>query len=155
MKVLSKSCAQNDAALGLLPAEGNLYGIRSSGGAGNGGTVFELSPSQNGWIFNILYSFNGPVGRGPFSPLLLDGAGNLYGTTLAGGAFQQGAVFKLTNSNGLWTYTSLHDFSGGSDGRSPYGHLLLDADGNLYGTAGWGGGNGDGVVWELTDLSPR
>ena len=139
----------------IADAAGNLYGTTSSGGAGNGGTVFELSPSQNGWVFNILYSFNGPSGRGPFSPLLMDAAGNLYGTTLAGGAFQQGAVFKLTNSNGVWTYASVHDFSGGNDGRSPYGHLLLDADGNLYGTAGWGGANDDGVVWELTGLSLR
>jgi uncharacterized repeat protein (TIGR03803 family) len=134
----------------VMDSAGNLYGTTSAAGAGNGGVVFELSPSQSGWTFNVLYSFPGPPGRGPFGPLLLDSAGNLYGTTLAGGSFQQGAVFKLTNSNGVWTYNSLHDFTNGSDGRSPYGHLLLDTSGNLYGTAGWGGSSGNGVVWEIT-----
>jgi uncharacterized repeat protein (TIGR03803 family) len=134
----------------VMDATGNLYGTTSSGGSGNGGTVFELSPSGSGWTFNVLYSFAGPPGRGPFGPVLLDSAGNLYGTTLAGGAYQQGAVFKLTHSNGIWTYSSLHDFTNGSDGRSPNGHLLFDANGNLYGTAGWGGATGNGVVWEIT-----
>jgi uncharacterized repeat protein (TIGR03803 family) len=134
----------------VMDAAGNLYGTTSSGGSGGGGTVFELSPSQGGWVFNVLYSFTGPIGRGPFSPVLMDGAGNLYGTTMSGGAYQQGAVFKLTYSNGSWTYTSLHDFTAGSDGRAPYGHLIFDADGNLYGTAGWGGSSNNGVVWEIT-----
>jgi uncharacterized repeat protein (TIGR03803 family) len=133
-----------------MDTSGNLYGTTSAGGPNGGGVVFELSPSQGGWVFNTLYSFNAPPGRGSFGPLLLDSAGNLYGTVLAGGAPQQGAVFKLTNVGGVWTYTSLHDFTGGSDGRSPYGHLLLDSSGNLYGTAGWGGSDGDGVVWKIT-----
>jgi uncharacterized repeat protein (TIGR03803 family) len=150
-----------DGSDGALPrcdliedASGNLYGTTSVGGSGGGGTafggtVFELTPSQGDWVFTVLYSFPGP-GKGPFSPLLMDATGNLYGTTLGGGAHQQGSVFKLTHSNGNWTYTSLHDFTGGSDGRALYGHLLLDANGNLYGTAGWGGTTGNGVVWEIT-----
>jgi len=80
----------------------------------------------------------------------MDASGNLDGTTLGGGAFQQGSVFKLTHSNGSWTYTALHDFTSGNDGRSPYGQLIFDAAGNLYGTAGWGGSDGKGVVWEIT-----
>ncbi len=132
-----------------MDSAGNLYGTTSGGGPNSGGTVFELSPSDNGWTFSVLHSFNGPPNRGSFGPLLLDPAGNLYGTTLAGGASQQGAVFKLTNSGGVWTYTSLHDFTGGADGRSPYGHLLLDSSGNLYGTAGWGGNADSGVVWKI------
>ncbi|MGA2686713.1 MAG: choice-of-anchor tandem repeat GloVer-containing protein [Candidatus Korobacteraceae bacterium] len=134
----------------ILDAVGNLYGTTPDGGSGNSGTVFELAHSEGGWVFSVLYSFTGPISRGPWGPVLMDAGGNLYGTTLAGGAFQQGSVFKLTHSNGSWTYTSLHDFTGDSDGRSPYGHLIFDANGNLYGTAGWGGANGDGVVWEVT-----
>jgi len=134
----------------IVDALGNLYGTTSYGGLGNGGTVFELAHTQSGWVFNILYSLVGPIGRGSFSPLLMDAAGNLYGTTVGGGAFQQGSVFKLTYSQGGWTYNDLHDFTAGSDGRAPYGALIVDASGNLYGTAGWGGSNGNGVVWEIT-----
>ncbi len=133
----------------IMDAAGNLYGTTSVGGPGVGGTVWELSPSDGGWTSSVIYSFPGST-FGPFSPVLMDAAGNLYGTTLAGGAYQQGSVFKLTNSNGAWTYTTLHDFSNGSDGRSPYGHLILDSSGNLYGTAGWGGSTNHGVIWEIT-----
>ena len=86
----------------------------------------------------------------------MDGAGNLYGPT-ANGGLGFGTVFKLTPSNGGWTYTSLHDFTGGSDGAFPSA-LVFDANGNLYGTGGWkqrsscpsGGGYGCGVIWEIT-----
>jgi uncharacterized repeat protein (TIGR03803 family) len=80
----------------------------------------------------------------------MDTAGNLYGTTLGGGTFGEGSVFKLSPSQGGWVYTSLHDFTGGSDGRAPYGHLVVDVNGNLYGTAGWGGSAGYGTIWEIT-----
>lgn len=133
----------------IMDSAGNLYGTTSVGGPGVGGTVWETSPSGSGWNFSVIYSFPGST-FGPFSPVLMDAAGNLYGTTLAGGASQQGSVFKLTHTDGGWTYTSLHDFTGGSDGRSPYGHLVFDASGNLYGTAGWGGSTGNGLVWEIT-----
>jgi hypothetical protein len=64
----------------------------------------------------------------------------LYGTTVLVGAYRQGNVFKLTPSNGGWTYTSLHDFTGG-DGRQPFGQVTFDANGNLYGTATMAGAN--------------
>ena len=79
----------------------------------------------------------------------MDKDGNIYGTTLRGGANNQGTVFKLTNSNGLWTQTILHDFTGASDGGAPYGNVVMDSKGNLYGTASTGG-QGYGVVWEIT-----
>jgi len=132
----------------IIDAAGNLYGTTAFGGSGGGGTVWELSPSNGSWTFSVIYSFPGST-LGPAGPVLMDAAGNLYGTSLAGGTYQQGSVFKLTHSGG-WTYTSLHDFTNGSDGRSPYGHLIFDANGNLCGTAGWGGGSGNGVVWEIT-----
>ena len=91
---------------------GNLYGNSFLGGEYNGGTVFELSPSNGGWVFNVIYNF---TGTGPWASLSVDAAGNLYGTTTGSGAFGRGNVFKLTPSDGGWTYTSLHDFTGGSD----------------------------------------
>ncbi len=79
----------------------------------------------------------------------MDGAGNLYGTTGCDGLYESGNVFKLTPSKGGWTYTSLHDFTGGSDGGSPFSNVIFDAVGNLYGTAYAGGSHGVGVVWEI------
>lgn len=96
-----------------------------------------------------------PPPYGPLSGLVMDQTGNLYGTTYADGAFGYGSVFKLTPANGDWTYVGLHDFKGGSDGRWPIGGVTLDANGNLYGTTGYGGLGGDcpygcGVVWQIT-----
>ena len=127
-----------------------------------GGTVFELSPSGNGWTFQVLYSFTGNAGCpqqqgcGPITALMMDGAGSLYGTTLEQGAFNFGTVFKLTNNNGSWTYTDLHDFTNGTDGGYPVSQVVMDANGNLYGTASQGGSGtacgtaGCGTVWEIT-----
>jgi uncharacterized repeat protein (TIGR03803 family) len=86
----------------------------------------------------------------------MDAAGNLYGTTTNGdGAYGYGSVFKLTPSSGGWTYTSLHDFTGGSDGGFPASNVVFDRNGNLYGTASSGGLSGCGplgcgLVWEIT-----
>jgi uncharacterized repeat protein (TIGR03803 family) len=137
----------------ILDHAGNLYGATSSGGSGNGGTVFQLVPSNDQWILNTLYSFIGPGnGRfvvGPVGDLFMDEAGALYGTAFADGAYGYGSVFKLTPGSGNWTYTSLHDFTGGSDGGNPYSNLVFDNLGNLYGTASIGGANGLGVVFEI------
>jgi uncharacterized repeat protein (TIGR03803 family) len=61
-----------------------------------------------------------------------------------------GSIFKLTPAAGGWTYTSLHDFTGGSDGGNPIGPVILDSDGNLYGTAQFGGADDKGTIWEIT-----
>ena len=81
----------------------------------------------------------------------MDAAGNLYGTTSGDGIYGWGNVFELTPSNGGWAYSSLHDFTGGSDGAYPYGNLAFDADGNIYGTTSIGGSPtcNCGVVWEI------
>ncbi len=135
----------------IADAAGNFYGATSVGGSGGGGTVFELTPSNGGWTFQLLYSFTGSGNTpGHLRNLALDAAGNLYGTTYSGGAYGLGSVFKLTPGNGVWTYTSLHDFTNGNDGSHPYSNVVVDANGNLYGTASAGGQNNYGDVWEIT-----
>lgn len=132
---------------------GNLYGGTSPNDSSTG-LAFELTPGSDGWIFAVVYSLS--FWR-PSARLVMDAAGNLYGTTSEGGAYGAGSVFKLTPSNDGWTYTSLHDFCPRvpcADGSFPVGSVVLDAKGNLYGTASGGGTscgiNGCGVVWEIT-----
>jgi uncharacterized repeat protein (TIGR03803 family) len=134
----------------IFDQSGNLYGATTSGGTGGGGTVFELTPlGNNNWMYTALYSFSGGTKCGPTGSLFIQ-AGSLYGITNCGGANHLGSVFKLTPSGGGWTYTSLHDFTGGTDGEIPFGNVVFDADGNIYGTASAGGSHGVGVVWEIT-----
>jgi uncharacterized repeat protein (TIGR03803 family) len=135
-------------------SKGNLYGTTVAGGAYEGGTVFELSPGSNGaWNEQILFSFNGGSDGGSLDggKLTLDSSGNLYGTCFSGGAYGFGIVFELSpGSNGIWTETILHSFSGGNDGSQPYNQsLALDADGNVYGITGGGGAHDYGIVFEL------
>jgi uncharacterized repeat protein (TIGR03803 family) len=141
----------------IFDNQGNLYGTTDSGGAGGAGTVFEMSPYSGNWQLNVLWSLLGN-GYGTFANLTMDAAGNLYGTGYKNGAHGYGYVFKLTSSSGGWTFTDLHDFTGGSDGSYPTGNVSLDANGNLYGTTSSGGNQvcdiyevvGCGVVWEIT-----
>ncbi len=139
----------------IMDASGNLYGSTISGGENNAGTVFELNLVNGIWTYNTIFaSFPdcSQGGCGPQGKLLMDAAGNLYGTTEGGGAYGYGTVFKLTRSNSRWTYTSLHDFTGRSDsgGAYPFGGVVRDANGNLYGTTDEGGTNDQGVVFEIT-----
>jgi len=139
----------------LFDPSGNLYGTTSTGGSNDGGgTVFELTTAYGGWTYNTIYNLSGCGQCGPQDKLVMDAAGNLYGTTYGLGHDGYGSVFKLTPSNGGWTYTSLHDFTGGTDGALPEGRLIFDSNGNLYGTASQGGTGcsslGCGVVYEIT-----
>jgi uncharacterized repeat protein (TIGR03803 family) len=133
----------------IFDQAGNLYGTTQFGGANGQGVAFEITSAGQ---FSVIYNFVGSAD--PNSGLTLDAAGNVYGTTLNGGAFQNGSVYKLSKTNGVWSYASLHDFTGGSDGRGPNCVVVFDASGNLYGTAELGGatcgGNGCGVVWQIT-----
>lgn len=144
----------------IFDQSGNLYGATQYGGSGGGGTVFELSPSGGSWTFTTLYGFIGSGGgraKGPVANLVMDSAGNLYGSTAGDGVYHFGSAFKLTHRTGGWTYTSLHDFTGGLDGGSLRSNLVFDSAGNLYSTASSGGtGNPTscvgscGVVWQIT-----
>jgi uncharacterized repeat protein (TIGR03803 family) len=126
---------------------GNLYGSTCCGDR-NGGTVFEISASGGNWVFNLAYDLVGE-GPGPQETLVRDAGGNLYGSSWGDGLYGQGAVFKLTPTAEGWTYTSLHDFTGGADGGNAEGNLVMDSAGNLYGTT-YEGGTGAGVVFEIT-----
>jgi uncharacterized repeat protein (TIGR03803 family) len=135
----------------VLDSKGNLYGTTSQrGGAANGGTVFELTPSGT---FTVLHSFTGaPDGSFPAAGVVLDSKGNLYGTTQQGGASGGGTVFKVTPSK---TETVLHSFDCGTDGCSPEAGVVLDSEDNLYGTTYFGGvgvhgKSGFGTVFKLT-----
>lgn len=130
---------------------GNLWGATVQGGANNGGVVYELTPSGSGWTFAKLFDFVESVNAGPYGKLMIDAAGNIYGTTQgnsSNGDF--GTAFKLTHSSNGWTETILHRFTGGTDGSTPYSNLVMDANGNLYGTTYQGGQFGFGVVFEIT-----
>ena len=139
-----------DSPMGSLIMEsaGNLYGTTSSGGTGNldDGTVFKLTPSGTE---SVLYSFgtNGSAdGADPMSGLIVDSAGNFYGTTEGGGGYDYGTVFKLTSSG---AETVLYSFTGGSDGEFPEHRLVMDSTGNFYGTTYSGGNDGIGTVFEV------
>jgi uncharacterized repeat protein (TIGR03803 family) len=82
--------------------------------------------------------------------LVMDAAGNLYGTTFCDGVHRDGSVFKLAPSSPYWTYTSLHDFTDGDDGANPISNVIFDPTGNLYGTDLFGAAVDSGVVWKIT-----
>ena len=135
----------------IIDAAGNLYGGTAAGGPGNGGTVWELSPSNGSWTFNVLSSFNAQIiGAGVQGRLAMDASGSLYGVTESEGAFGLGNLFKLTPSGGNWTYTNLHDFAGGNDGEDPLQGVTLDGNGNIFGTTSFGGVGNYGTIWEMT-----
>ena len=101
----------------------------------------------------VLYTFTGGLDGGqPYAGLITDQAGNLYGVTQTGGAYNKGTVFELTPSESGWTETVLYSFTGGADGAVPLGGLTTDGNGNLLGTASLGGGNNMvscGTLFEL------
>jgi len=127
----------------VMDSSGNLYGDNSNAGLYDGGVVFELSPSANGWTFSVLDT---PMG-GLFAPLSIDSSGDLYGTTETGGIYEMGLLFRLTF--GSWAEIDLYSFSQ-NDGNIPLSNVVLDASGNAYGTTSQGGTGNAGVVWKFT-----
>jgi uncharacterized repeat protein (TIGR03803 family) len=142
----------------VLDAAGNLYGATVFGGPTNSsgnGIIFELSPQTGGsWTESIVHSFNGNQAGGgqPIGSLIIDASGNLYGTASVGGSHESGTVFELIQkANGSWTEKLFHNFTDtGGDGASPYGGLIFDSSGNLYGTTRSGGAHNGGTVFEIT-----
>ena len=146
------------AYAGLIrDAAGNLYGQTEMGGSsrcgGGCGTVYQLSPTSDGkWKEHILHTFQARWdGSSPVGALLLDSAGNLYGTA-GGGKSGHGVVFRLSlGTDGRWRETVVYNIAGGADGDGPGGGVVMDKAGNLYGTTVAGGDpNCDcGVVYKL------
>jgi uncharacterized repeat protein (TIGR03803 family) len=137
----------------VFDGSGNMFGATTDGGQGGsngGGTVFELTPSGGNWTFNTLYALAGWGISGSFRDLLLDASGNIFATTHCDGQNDAGTVYELANSGGVWTYTELYTFTGGSDGLYSFSNLVADKEGNLYGTTKQGGANGYGVVFKVT-----
>jgi uncharacterized repeat protein (TIGR03803 family) len=134
---------------------GNLYGETQYGGS-NGiyaGTVYQLTNNGTGvWTKTIIHNFGGKNDGGiPEGGLIMDAAGNLYGTTEEGGTTGWGVVFELSpSSGGSWTENLLYSFLGGSDGATPFGGVIFDPAGNLYGTTEGGGSAQLGTVFKLT-----
>jgi uncharacterized repeat protein (TIGR03803 family) len=136
----------------IADAEGNLYGTASGGGPNNQGLVFELTPESDGtWFETTLFTFTGGADGGNIrGGLVMDGAGNLYGTSSAGGGSGFGVVFELMKGSTVpWREHVLHSFDSVSDGRFPNAGLIFDAAGNLYGDTYSGGEAGHGSVFKL------
>jgi uncharacterized repeat protein (TIGR03803 family) len=148
---------------------GNLYGTTYGGGVsptgainceGGCGTVFELSPANGSWTESVLYSFTGGKdGANPLGGLVMDSAGNLYGTTTIGGGSINcqtgcGTVFEISPSNGGWAEKVIYPFKGAGSGSTPSSTLYMNSAGVLYGNTPEGGsvkcGGGCGVVFRLT-----
>jgi hypothetical protein len=151
----------NPASNLIMDAAGNLYGT-AGGGSTNAGVVFELTPnaSRTAWTETVLHTFctggspgSCADGSGPNGAVLMDASGNLYGAASTGGANLVGAIFELipSQTRTSWTESILYNFSlKNNDGNMPNGGLVMDAQGNLYGTTGLGGSTNNGIAFSLT-----
>jgi hypothetical protein len=142
----------------VADAAGDLFGVGSgsTGGVNNAGNVFEI-PFVGGHYAStptILLTFNGQDGDFPEAPLIVDAAGDLFGTTTGGGTNNDGTVFEIANTSTGYasTATVLLSFNG-TDGSEPAGRLLADSAGDLFGTTPSGGVSGNGTAFELTDTA--
>jgi len=138
----------------VFDSAGNIYGTTEFGGTFGYGSIFKLSPAGGGWTESVLYSFmGGDDGDQPIDGVVMDGTGNLYGTTRFGGVPSCndgcGTVFELSPSGGGWTEQILYRFPGFAGGYEPRVSVILDSAGNLYGTT-YNGGDGSGTVFELS-----
>lgn len=145
----------------MVDRVGNIYGTTYTGGSTAGncsdygpgcGVVFEMSPSGGGWTENVLHTFQWDDGAFPYAGVIFDSAGNIYGTTEAGGSSVDGTVYELTPSGSGWTETVLHNFDViiSPEGGFVYGGLIADSSGNLYGITSLGGAQGGGTAYELS-----
>jgi uncharacterized repeat protein (TIGR03803 family) len=133
---------------GVIYSGGVLYGTTDEGGTSGRGTVFKLAPPTSpggAWTETVLYSFGnngGNDGASPFSSLVIDKNGVLYGTTYVGGSSDLGTVYGLAppaSPSGSWTETVIHSFVGSPDGQYPLAALLIGENGTLYGSTSYGG----------------
>ena len=129
----------------VFDSAGNLYGSTSIEGPGGAGSIFEMTPSGGSWDLQIIHDGGQLVGTN----LTFDAAGNLYGVRTTD-RNDNGEAFEMSLTDGSWTYTLLHTFSSGDQGAAPYDGMVMDANGNLWGTASIGGSHSYGLVYEIT-----
>jgi uncharacterized repeat protein (TIGR03803 family) len=131
--------------------DGNLFGTTAAGGADNDCTVFEIAETKDGYARApvILASFQGTDGATPVAGLIADPHGDLFGTTIGGGADDDGTVCELRKSGDRYGAPSLLVSFSGADGSSPFGGLTHDRQGNLFGTTVAGGEHSGGTVFEI------
>ncbi len=135
-----------------LDPRGNLYGMTPTGGAFGMGTIYQLHPAQDGtWRFKLVHAFTGGAdgGSGSKGRMIFDDEGHLYGAATVGGANGAGTVFELRMRDGRWRLKTLDSFKGQPDAGFPYGGLIFDESGNLYGTTYYDGANDLGAVYQL------
>jgi uncharacterized repeat protein (TIGR03803 family) len=160
------SCANgyNPPAPPIWDNKGNLWGTMTDGGINGSpcfteegcGVIFNMTPNGDGtWTYHVMHRFAASIydGQRPYSGLVMDSAGNFYGATWLGGAFNNGTVFKFALVDGKWKETILYDFPDCHGGCQVDGTLAMDGAGNLYGTASGGTksceGLSCGVVFKL------
>lgn len=132
---------------------GHLYGMTPTGGAYGYGVIYQLQPQADGsWKLHVIHTFTGGVDGASASAgrLILDRAGNLYGVATVGGANNDGVAFEVVRGQTGWTLVPLYSFKDQPDGALPYGGLIFDKAGNLYGTTYYAGTHDVGTVYRLT-----
>ena len=137
---------------------GNVYGMTPTGGANGLGVIYALHSNSNGdWTLRVIHTFTGGSdGSSGSAGKLVPRGGHVYGGATTGGANGSGVVFELTPTQiGEWGFRTIYSFQGAPDGSFPYGALLFDAAGNLYGTTYYGGTSGLGAVYKLTLIGTR
>src|SRR6266700_445429 len=136
-----------------VDARGNVYGMTPTGGSLGLGTIYELHPGANGnYTLKAIHTFTGGTdgSSGSAGKMVLRN-GHLYGAATTGGTYRSGVVFELTpRGGGEWDFKTIYSFRGQPDGSFPYGALLFDASGNIYGTTYFGGANNIGAVYKLS-----
>jgi uncharacterized repeat protein (TIGR03803 family) len=136
-----------------IDKQGNLYGATPTGGANGMGVVYQLRPgATGGWTLRVIHTFTGGTdgGGGSASRLMIDATGNLYSVCTVGGANGFGTVYKMSSVQGKWQFTTLYAFKDQPDGALPYGGVISDKAGNLYGTTYYAGAHDLGTVYKLT-----
>jgi uncharacterized repeat protein (TIGR03803 family) len=134
-----------------IDSVGNIYGTTYDGPYPGGGAIYELSRSGGSWSPILLHSFGGHNdGTRPESNVVIDASGNRYATTSMGGTAGLGTVVQITPQQGIYADNIIYNFSDDQNGNTPRTGLVIDAQGNLYGTTASGGAGGDGTVFELS-----
>ena len=118
------------------------------------GVAYEISPSSGGWYTSMIYGFVNGSTNTPWSGVIVDSSGNLYGTTNGGGEAGFGSIYELSpnRNGGSWSQIVLYSFLSGNDGGCPVAGLVADGAGNYYGAASFGGANGGGTIFELSPI---